>query len=82
MPKDPHLLGDNQGALALARNNDFRARIKHIHAQERFITDMVERGLYFISYVPTTHMTADALTKALSRELHEKHVRAMGLSFN
>ena len=66
----------------MARNNDFRAKTKHIHAWERFITNMVERGLCFISYVSTTHMIANALTKALSQELHEKHVHAMGLSFD
>ena len=35
------LLGDNKSALALAKNNDFRPRTKHIDARERFITDLV-----------------------------------------
>ena len=32
----PRLLGDNKGALALANENVYRPRTKHIHAHERF----------------------------------------------
>lgn len=78
---NPYLLGDNQGALALARNNEFRARTKHIHARERFITHMVDTKQCLIEYVPTAEMIADALTKALYRETFMKHARAMELLF-
>lgn len=79
---DPVLLGDNQGALALAKNNDFRAQTKHIHARERYIAHMVQEGLCFLKYVPTRDMIADALTKPLSREPFERHAMSMGLKFN
>ena len=79
--RDPHLLGDNRGALALARNTDFKPRTKHIHARERYITQLVESGQLYVSYVPTKTMVADALTKALPREAFTRHASAMGLIF-
>lgn len=77
----PYLLGDNQGALAMAKNNDFRPRTKHIHVRKRFITDMVTKGSVTVSYVPTKHMIADALTKALPREQHEVLTGLIGLEY-
>jgi len=79
--KTPHLIGDNQGALAMAKSSDFRPRTKHIHARERYITHMVESGQCQISYVPTKDMIADALTKALPREQHEYLAKLLGLVF-
>ena len=38
------LLPDNQGALSLSKNNDFKLQIKHIYARERFIAQMIEFG--------------------------------------
>lgn len=78
----PFLLGDNQGALAMARNNDFRPRTKHIHARERYITEMVQQGRCKVDYVATRHMVADTLTKALPRERLDIHTRLMGLSYS
>lgn len=80
--KDLYLLEDNQRALALAWKNDFREKTKYIYICEYFIINIVERGLYLISYVPIDHMTANALIKALFRELHKKHMHAIGLYFN
>ena len=77
----PFLLGDNKSALALAKNNDFRPRTKHIHARERFITDLVTSGQCGLHYVPTKDMIADAMTKALPREAHQRHSIAMNLAF-
>ena len=77
----PHLLGDNRGALALARNTDFRPRTKHIHAREQYIAQLVESGQVFVSYVPTKDIVADTLTKALPREVFTRHTSSMGLVF-
>ena len=44
----PRLLGDNKGALALARHNDYRPRTKHIHACERFIANLVANQQCFL----------------------------------
>lgn len=78
----PHLIGDNQGALALAKNNDFRPRTKHIHARERYIAQMVDSGNVLLSYVPTKSMIADAPTKPLPSEAFKRHAISMGLMFH
>ena len=78
---NPRLLGDNKSALALAKNNDFRPRTKHIHARERFITDLVSSRQCLLDYIPTKDMIADCMTKALPREAHHRHALAMNLVF-
>ena len=79
--KTPILYGDNKSALALAKQNAYRPRTKHIHVRERYIAHMVESGQCLIDYVPTKHMIADALTKPLPREPLERHTHNMGLLF-
>ena len=54
---NPRLLGDNKSALALAKNNKFRPRTKHIHARERFITNLVENSQCLLLYVPSRDST-------------------------
>ena len=78
----PVLFGDNKSALALAKHNVYHPRTKHIHVRERFIAHMVESGQCTIEYIPTRDMVADALTKPLPRESHDRHVRSMSLSFH
>ena len=43
---------------------------------------MVDSGQCSVDYVPTRDMVADALTKPLSREPHERHANSMGLTFH
>lgn len=78
---NPRLIGDNLSALALAKTNEFRPRTKHIHARERFITDLVENHHCLLHYVPTRMMIADAFTKALPKEAHLRHATSMNLIF-
>ena len=73
------LNGDNQGALALARNPEYHARTKHIDIQHHFIRDLVTSERVYLEYCPTTEMIADIMTKGLQRIAHEKHTQAMGL---
>lgn len=73
------LRGDNQGSLALAANPVFHQRTKHIDIRQKFITEMVNKGIIAIEYVPTQLMFADGLTKPLPRETHWKHCKNMGL---
>jgi Reverse transcriptase (RNA-dependent DNA polymerase) len=74
------LFGDNQGSLALAKNNVFHARSKHIDIQHHFIRDTIKSGDITLQYLPTQYMVADVLTKSLPTEKHHEHARAMGLS--
>jgi hypothetical protein len=71
--------GDNQGSLSLARNAVFHARSKHIDIQHHFIREKVERNEIALEYCATKDMIADILTKALSKEQHQRLTKKLGL---
>ena len=73
------LLGDNQGANALAKNPTYHARTKHIGGRQRFLSEMVEQRIIEVSYIPTADMAADTLTKALPRDSYDSFMSLMGL---
>ena len=79
LDKPLSLLSDNAGAIALTKNEVVNRRNKHIDLAYHFVRDAVRRGIVNITYLPTTEMTADTLTKPLGRILLEKFVRYMGL---
>lgn len=64
-PKATVIFGDNQGAIALAKNAQFHARTKHIDIAHHFVREKVNDGTVDIRYVPTDKQLADGLTKAL-----------------
>ena len=61
------LYGDNQGALALAKNPVSHQRSKHIDVRYHFIRSHVNSGLMNLMYVPTQENIADVFTKAVSK---------------
>ena len=73
------LNGDNQGALALARNPEYHAQTKHIDIQHHFVRELVTAEKIYLEYCPTSEMIADITTKGLQCTTHEKHTHAMGL---
>jgi hypothetical protein len=76
------LFCDNQAAIILCKDPQFRARTKHIQRKYHFVRDdIVAKGEAVVRYVSTHDMVADILTKPLSREKHWKFAKAMGLRF-
>ncbi len=73
------ILGDNQGALALAVNLTFHACMKHIWVHQHFIRECVNKGSVELKYVLTANQVADVLTKGLQAIKHEKFIKLMGL---
>jgi len=73
------LHGDNQGALALARNPEYHARTKHIDIQYHFIRELVMAQKVYLEFCPSSDMIADIMTKALPRTTHETLTMAMGM---
>ena len=74
------LFCDNQAAIILSRDPQFRARTKHIQRKYYFVRDdLVGKGEAIVRYAPTGDMVADILMKPLVRDLHWKFVKAMGL---
>ena len=58
---------DNQGAIALAKDNKFHSRTKHIDIRYHYIRKSVENKKISVSYIPTQDNVADIFTKALPR---------------
>ena len=70
---------DNQGAIALVKNPENHSRTKHIDVQYHYIREVVEDGLVQISYVPTSEMAADILTKPLTKVAFERCRTLLGM---
>jgi hypothetical protein len=59
------LYSDNQGTIALAKNNKFHARLKHINIHYHFIREAVENQQVNLTYVPTAENIVDMFMKPL-----------------
>jgi hypothetical protein len=71
----------NQGAIATASQpiHAISNRSKHVDVRFHVICDAAANGLIHLEYVRISHMTADILTKALPKELHQRHVKGLGM---
>jgi hypothetical protein len=74
------IVGDNEGAIALAHNPQFHKRTKHIETRWHWIRELVQDGTIAIESCRDPDQTADVLTKALHRTKHLHHTQAMGLA--
>jgi len=70
---------DNQGALTLITTGIIEARTKHIDVCYHNSRDLHRRQIVNYSSVHTNENVADILTKALTKDKHEKFTKAMGL---
>jgi len=70
---------DNQGALTLITTGIIKARTKHIDVCYHNSRDLHRRRIVNYSYVHTNENVPDILTKALTKDKHEKFTKAMGL---
>jgi hypothetical protein len=79
-PGPTELYCDNQAAIILTKDPQYRTRTMHIERKFHFVRDdVVGKGKAIVSYVPTRDMVADIFTKALPTDSHWKFVTAMGL---
>ena len=61
------IMGDNQGAIALAKDNKFHARTKHINLQHHFIREAVKDGKVKMEYILIEDNVTDIFTKAFPK---------------
>ena len=78
-PKATVIFGDNQGAIALAKNAQFHARTKHIDIAHHFVREKVNDGTVDMQYVSTDKQMADGLTKALCLDKFVAFRAALGV---
>ena len=70
---------DNQGAIALSKDNKFHARTKHIDIRHHFIHEAIEDGKLSVVYIPTDDNPADIFTKPLAKAKFCRFVELLGL---
>ena len=73
------ILGDNRGALALAKNPMYHARTKHVDIRYHFVREKVEEQLVRMEWIAGELNLADGLTKPLSKTKFESFRRMVGL---
>jgi hypothetical protein len=74
-----YMLGDNMGAIALIKNLHLNERSKHIDICYHFVRDLARNGRLRVSYVPTTDMVADGMTKPLLCVAFERFKDQLGI---
>ena len=62
----PVIWCDNQSAAALVSNPKFHSRTKHIELDVHFLREKIANQSFKVNYVPSSHNSADILTKALA----------------
>ncbi len=70
---------DNTGAIGQAHEPRSHNRSKHVLRKFHLIREFVNRGDIAIEKIPTEDNCADPLTKALSLDKHDYHIRTIGL---
>lgn len=80
--KPTPLYVDNQGAIALSKNPDFRKRSKHIDTKYHRIREEQERGELKTVFIPTNEQVADVLTKALNGPSMARARGLLGITAN
>ena len=70
---------DNQGAIALSKDNKFHAWTKHIDICYHFIHEAVEDRKIQVEYIPTDDNVADIFTKPLAKTKFRHFVELLGL---
>ena len=71
--------GDNQGAIALAKNPHLTERSKHIDISYHYVRDLQEKKRVDIRYVPTDEMAADGLSKPLPPAQFKNFMKQIGM---
>jgi hypothetical protein len=68
------LVADNQGVIALAKDNKLYLRTKHIDLHYYFIHEAVENGKVKMKYIPSADNITDIFTKPLAKPKFKQFV--------
>ena len=79
--KEPILLfNDNTSTIKLAKNDLMSKKTKHIDLRFHQVKENIALGHFRIEHMSTDGMPADILTKALTRNKHEKFCNGLGIN--
>lgn len=76
------LHGDNEMSIALTKNAESQRRTKHIDVQHHYIRELIEEGELIVSWIPSSEMLADGMTKALPTETFRNHRALLGMAID
>lgn len=79
LPSSTTILEDNTACIAISQNPSSHGRTKHFDVVTLFIRERIAFGDIKLRYCPTTEMTADVLTKGLSKGPFETHRSGLGM---
>ena len=71
---------DKQGGIKFVHTESVNRRTKHIDVRYHFTRQAVQEKLVELAHVPTEHMLADMMTKALGRVTLEFFMNKAGLA--
>ena len=78
-PNDPLIINcDNQGTIALAKDNKFHMHIKHIDMHYYFIHKAVDDGKIAVQYIPTGDNVSNIFTKLLTKVKFQELTELLG----
>ena len=63
---------DNQGAIAMAKNEGYQSRAKHIDIRHHFIREQVKARTIDLKYIPTADQLADFLTNSIATKQFQR----------
>jgi hypothetical protein len=72
------ILCDNSAAISIANREVISSRTKHIDVHHHFLRQYMGKELS-TSWLPTSEMPADILTKPLAQPTFEKHRTSLGV---
>ena len=68
-------------SLALVKNLEFHARTKYIDVQYHYIHELAEDDVVKLEHCNTDDMTADCLTKSLTRKKFITEIEQLGMKW-
>ena len=71
---------DNQGSIALSKDNKYHSRTKHIDIRYHFVREAIEDAKIEVNYVPSEENVSDIFTKPLAKSKFAAFTRMLGLA--
>jgi hypothetical protein len=63
---------DNQGTIAIAKNEGYQSRAKHIDIRHHFVCEHVKAKTIELVYIESSNQLADCLTKPISTKQFQR----------
>jgi len=64
---------DNMGAIFMLENRTSNKRTRHVDVRYRFVTDLIEKKIIEVVFVPTKRNYSDAQTKNITKDIYQAH---------